>query len=595
MRSNPAYLNATSLAPPRHRAERWIAALALGLALGASGAWWSASRGGRQPPVYGPIKRLTTYSGLEYEPALSPDGHQVAFSWNGENKNNFDIYVRLVDGGAAVRLTSDPAPDQAPAWSPDGMRLAFLRNNTIYLIPALGGVERKLLQFPRGSLTVSPLSWSPDGRFLAFSGSEDATAHSVWIVSTESGEYHRASTPPKGYYSDISPAFSPDGRILAFVRARDTYSRAVILQNMNRDGNTEGSPREATGYNGTFNELAWQADGLIVTMRHGLDHSSLWRLSLQGALQPMGIDSDSVSWPSLSGGLNRLAYEKRRTDLNIYRIDGPGPDGGLRPFDQCHAAVVIDSTAIDREPMLSPDGRRLVFNSDRSGFNEIHIADASGVNQVALTALGPTSMGSPRWSPDGQTVVFDRYEKGHSMIYAVSAEGGKPRRMTNDAASDIRPSFSRDGKWIYFSSKRTGRDEIWKIPSGGGTAQQVTRNSGNEPFESADGKLLYYTNDLGLWSLPTGGGDAKLALPEASFHLYAVAGHSVYYGVRNPPSIWVWRTDTGRKFEYVRFPKERPVFAGGGTAFTVSADERSILYSQTDREESDLMLVENFK
>jgi len=57
----------------------------------------------------------------------------------------------------------------------------------------------------------------------------------------------------------------------------------------------------------------------------------------------------------------------------------------------------------------------------------------------------------------------------------------------------------------------------------------------------------------------------------------------------------VWRIDTGRRFEYVRFPKEVIVFGGGGTAFTVSADERTILYSQTDRQESDLMLVENFK
>jgi Tol biopolymer transport system component len=289
-----------------------------------------------------------------------------------------------------------------------------------------------------------------------------------------------------------------------------------------------------------------------------------------------------------------MAYEKRRTDLNIYRMDGPGPGGGPRPYDQCHVAIVVDSTAIDREPMISPDGQRFVFNSDRSGLIEIHLADASGANQVALTALGPTAMGSPRWSPDGQTVVFDRYENGHSMIYAVSAEGGKPRRMTNDASSDIRPSFSRDGKWIYFSSNRTGRNEIWKIPSGGGEAQQLTRNSGSEPFESTDGKLLYYTNDLGLWSLPAGGGDPKLALPEASFPLYAVAGNSIYYGVRNPPGIWVWRIDTGRRFEYVRFPKEVIVFGGGGTAFTVSADERTILYSQTDRQESDLMLVENF-
>jgi serine/threonine protein kinase/Tol biopolymer transport system component len=590
---------APETAPPApvHRARLWVLALVLGLTLGASGAWWFASRSERHTSVYGPIRPLTTYSGLEYQPALSPDGNQVAFSWNGDHKNNFDIYVRLVEGGAALRLTAGPAPAFAPAWSPDGRRLAFLRNNAIYLIPALGGVERKLLQFPRGSLSVSPLSWSPDGQFIAFSGTEDGSAPAIWIASTQSGEHHRASTLPKGYYRDISPAYSADGRSLAFIRARDTYSRAVILQKMSRDGTPQGPQREATGYNDTFEELVWQAEGqgLILTVRLGLEHYSLWRLPLGGVLRPLGIDSDAVRWPSVSRAGNGLAYEKHRTDVNIYRIDGPGPDGGPRPYDRCHPTIIIDSTATDREPMLSPDGHRLVFNSDRSGFNEIHIADATGANQVALTALGPTSMGSPRWSPDGQMVVFDRYEKGHSMIYAVSIEGGKPRRMTDDAASDIRPSFSRDGKWIYFSSNRTGRDEIWKIPSGGGVAQKLTHNGGNQPFESADGKIVYYANSQGLWSLPADGGAPKLVLPEASFPLYAVAGHSVYYGIRTPPSIWVWRTDTDRKFEYVRFPNELAVFPGGGTAFTVSADERTIMYSQTDRQESDLMLVEGFR
>ena len=584
-------------APPEHRGKLWAAILALGLVLGASGAWWFASRGERHTSAYGPIKPLTTYSGLEYEPALSPDGNQVAFVWNGEKKDNFDIYVRLVKGGAAVRLTTDPAEDHAPAWSPDGSRLAFLRGNAIYLIPALGGVERKLLQFSHGSLRVTPLSWSPDGRFLAFSGTEDATAPAIWVASTESGEHHRASTPPKGYYWDISPAFSPDGHTLAFVRARDTYSRAVILQDVKRDGTTQGGHREATSYDMALEDLAWQADGrgLILTAKQGLEHYGLWRLSLAGALEPLSIDSEIVRWPSVSRTGNCLAYEKRRMDLNIYRMDGPGPRGGPRSYDQCHVAKVFDSTAIDREPMLSPDGRRFAFNSDRLGSIEIHLADAGGANQVALTALGPTAVGSPRWSPDGQMVVFDRYEDGHSMIYVVSAEGGKPRRMTHDAFSDVRPSFSRDGKWIYFSSNRTGRNEIWKIPSGGGEAQQLTRNFASEAFESTDGKQLYYTNNQGLLSLPVGGGEPKLVLPEASFPLYAVAGTSIYYGIRNPQSIWVWRTDTGRKFEYVRFPKESVLFEGGGTAFTVSGDESTILYSQTDRQESDLMLVENFK
>ena len=116
---------------------------------------------------------LTSYPGQQVTPALSPDGKQVAFSWDGENSDNFDIYVKLVEAGKPLRLTTNPGLDVSPAWSPDGGHLAFLRYTgsvaEVLTIPALGGPERKL-----GQVTTEPfyvffanLSWSPDGRFLA--------------------------------------------------------------------------------------------------------------------------------------------------------------------------------------------------------------------------------------------------------------------------------------------------------------------------------------------------------------------------------------------------------------------------------------------
>jgi Tol biopolymer transport system component/tRNA A-37 threonylcarbamoyl transferase component Bud32 len=594
----------TAAAPQSRPAPRrfplWPVALAAGLALGAGCAWWLGSRG-TVADAFGPVRPLTTYAGNESEPALSPDGKQVAFAWEGPNKDNYDIYVRLVDGGSPLRLTTDRADDRAPAWSPDGQRIAFVRDSAIYLIPALGGVERKLVQLPPGSLFLNlalptALSWSPDGRFLAFNIAQDG-APSIRVASTESGEVRAISNPPKGYYLELSPAWSPDGRTLAYIRARDSFSRAVVLQEMNSDATPRGREREITGYGDRIEQLAWQPDGrsLIVSIRQRGERTGLFRLAIGGgAPRPLSIDAGLVIWPSLSRSGDRLAYQKRDVDVNIYRMDGPGPDGGPRSYDQCHVTSLIDSTARDREPALSPDGQHIAFNSDRLGYYEIHVAAADGSGQVALTKMGPTAMGSPRWSPDSQTIVFDRYENGHSSVYTIGADGGMPRRVTGDAYRDIRPSFSHDGKWIYFSSNRSGRIEVWKVPADGGTPQQVTHNSGIEAFESPDGKLLYYVSGQALWSVPAAGGDAKIVLAKDVFCLYAVAGHSIYYGVRNPPSLWVLRTDTGREFEYVRFPRQR-LGLDGGTVFSVSADERTILFSQTDRLESDLMMVENLR
>lgn len=591
---------AAQASQPRRRPWALAAALTAGLALGGACVWLLLSRGADTRTI-AQLKPLTTYSGSESEPALSPDGKQIAFVWDGPHNDNFDVYVRLVEGGAPLRLTTNPGQHHAPAWSADGQRLAFLRDSAIYIVPALGGVERKLVQFPPGSLFLNAaaptsLSWSPDSRFIAFNSAQDGLP-AIWIVSAESGEYHQVSTPPKGYYMEVSPAFSPDGHTLAYIRARDSYSRAVVLQDMNGDGTAKGREREITPYAHRIEQLAWQPDGrgLILITKNMGERSGLFRLKLGGAMEPLAVDSGILAWPTLSKTGNRLAYQKRQIDTNIYRMDGPGPDGGPKPFDQVHVTPLVDSTARDREPMLAPDGMRMVFNSDRLGFYEIHTAGSDGSNQVALTNMGPTAMGSPRWSPDSQTVVFDRYENGYSTIFTIGAGGGKPRKITDGQVRDIRPSFSRDGQWVYFSSNRTGRIEVWKVAASGGAPQQVAHAVGIEAFESPDGKLLYYVDTKGLlWALPLSGGEPRQVLSEPVFLMYAVAGKSIYFGQRNPPGLWVLRTDTGEKFEYVRFPSAN-IGLDGGTAFSVSADERTILFSRTDRSESDLMLLDGFR
>ena len=102
---------------------------------------------------------FTSFAGREFEPALSPDGKQVAFVWNGEKGDNFDVYVKLIDSGIPLRLTLNPGEDRVPAWSPDGRYIAFCRRSErgaeIFSVPALGGPERKL--------GVSELSWPAVG------------------------------------------------------------------------------------------------------------------------------------------------------------------------------------------------------------------------------------------------------------------------------------------------------------------------------------------------------------------------------------------------------------------------------------------------
>ena len=114
--------------------------------------WWARNRPAQASQNIKLIP-LTTEPGVEQKPSLSPDGSQVAYSWNGPDQTNFDIYVKTTKAGAAVaapplRLTRDPADDTNPVWSPDGSSIAFLRKSDVgnqcglMLMPALGRRER---------------------------------------------------------------------------------------------------------------------------------------------------------------------------------------------------------------------------------------------------------------------------------------------------------------------------------------------------------------------------------------------------------------------------------------------------------------------
>jgi Tol biopolymer transport system component len=181
---------------------------------------------------------LTSYQGIEMSPTFSPDGKQVAFSWDGEKGDNEDIYVVMVGADNPLPITKDPARDVSAAWKPDGSQIAFARMESgraaIYLVSPLGGSERKLTDFSAfpysGSGPVETydprLAWSADGRWLAVTRVLSGTETGVFLVAEDGTE----STLLKATSSDLyrMAVFAPGGASLALINDVDTGQNRLV-------------------------------------------------------------------------------------------------------------------------------------------------------------------------------------------------------------------------------------------------------------------------------------------------------------------------------------------------------------------------------
>ena len=557
--------------------------------------FWLSQFSAHKAPSLPAIPRIipfTTFSGAADQPAFSPDGSQIAFTWDGGNGDNVDIYVKLIGAGVPLRLTTNPAEDVSPAWSPDGRYVAFLRRlpteNDLFIVPALGGTERKLGKTKPG---LSRLAWSPDGKFLAIvDRPSPQDQNSIFLLSAEDGELQRLTSPSEST-SDDFPAFSPDGKTLAFVRSGGFSSEDIYLISM-----SGGDLRRLTTDDRRINSLAWTADGreIVFSSNRG-GPFTLWRVAVSGGTPEWveAIGQNAYS-PAISRQGNRLAYNVSFLDSNIWRLDRTAGR-------QNSPAKLISSTRQDHSPQFSPDGKRIVFVSDRSGSDDIWVCESDGSHPVQLTFSDGPVNGTPRWSPDGLQIVFDARPAGNSDIYVISAEGGKPRPLVLDPSHDVMPSWSRDGSWIYFCSNRSGAFQVWKIPAAGGQAVQVTQQGGFEAFESPDGKLLYYTKGRGpggIWQMPVAGGDER-QVPEllnAGFRRYwAVQAEGIYFvsPVSSTRAAITFFSFATRRVMQIGVLEKGPL--QGPPGLTVSPDGRWILFAQADQSISDIMLVENFR
>jgi Tol biopolymer transport system component len=535
---------------------------------------------------------LTSYLGREEFVALSPDGTQVAFAWDGGRESTYDIYVQLVGTAEPRRLTYHPANEICPTWSPGGTQIAFIREDlagerySVYFVSVLGGSETKVadgrsmgLQGLSGG--TKGLSWSPTQRILAmtdrFSPEE---SDSVFLFSLDSREKTRLTTPPPGW-QDCNPVFSPGGDEVAFNR-RGPDDLLLCIQNVQG-----GEPRCFDSYRAVWDH-AWTSDGSALVVSGGeIANRHLSKLQVAaGEVErlPFGEGATEVSTARTGGRLAYSAFDRR---VNLWRAAGPEPLQ-LEPPERFAA----DSTRDDRLPRYSPDGTKVAFRSNRSGREAVWICDADGTNSRKLIEMKDIYHGA--WSPCGDQIGFTASDgTDRSMVCMIDVSGGLPTRITAEALGAAFPAWSPHGRWIYFNARGAGDAyNIFKIPANGGSPEQLTNEGGMVPYVTPEGQILYWRESQ-IWTVSTDGRDETLVLNKPCHVLCWCTWKEnvvyIYESEESGPSIEMFDLTTQETRVLHSFGKETVLGAG----VTVSPNGQWILYTQGEVG-LDLMLVKDF-
>jgi Tol biopolymer transport system component len=536
---------------------------------------------------------LLAMLGKQEMPAFSPDGNQVAFAVS--EGQHAGIYTTLIGGEKSLKLTDNPG-DCCPTWSPDGRQIAFVRlgsdkERNFYVIPALGGSEHKLYTGPLNAIwSCDRLDWSPDGKVLAFSEPTENGVRSRITLLSVADLTTRQLTSPRNQEFDCEPAFSPDGWTIAF--GRGFFGGA--LADLFIVSSSGGDPRRLTSGN-SGGSPAWTQDGKEIVFSSPMGGlRSLWRVPASGGTpRPVAGVGEFAINPSISHKGNQLVYEHTIHTNYIWRLD-------LK--DARHAfgspTRVLSARGFNLRPSFSPDGKKIVFESDRLGYSDIWYCESDGSNCLQLTSLHGIS-GTARWSPDGHYISFESISQDYYEIYFMEIPGGRPHLVPTFPGVDKgAPNWSRDGKRIYFSSAdKSGTFQIWRVPFKDGSPVQVTRNGGVYAIESDDGRFLYYVkNDQpGVWKMPLDGGEETRVLDQPrGWCNWQLVPSGIYFlneGFR--PNGRIGFFDFATRETTPIFSLEKPFTEFGGLA--VSPDGRSLLYAQNELDDSYIMLVKNFR
>ena len=415
---------------------------------------------------------------------FSPDGQQLAFIRTAQPIS--DLIVSNLDGSGERKIATRQLPEYfppagGPSWSPDGKTIACgagtLSGNlsaTIVSVPAAGGAEKAIA--PANWVSVSRVLWLNDGSGLIVAAIPEliSAGTQLWHVSYPKGEVRRV-TNDLNAYGTTSLGLSADSKTLVTIQA-DRSTQIWITSAANEKQITYGK------YDGE--SLAWTADSKLLYTAPSGEQLDVW------TIDPATMANNQVTTDAFNEGLGCASPDgrfvvfssNRSGNFNLWKLN----------FASGEQQQLTQGKEVDSQASCSPDGQWVLFKSLRQG--------KSTFWRVPLAGGEPTQIfdKSSSWaaiSPDGRLVAV-RYlddQTNTNRIAVLPSEGGAPIKTLELSLNvrDVGLGWTADSRSIVYADARENADNLWSVGLDGGPSTQLTKFTSGLIFAfqvSRDGK-----------------------------------------------------------------------------------------------------------
>ena len=528
--------------------------------------WRVASSGGEATP-------LTSGDGYSTRPVWSPDGKNIAFA--SKQHGNFDVFLIPAAGGTIKRLTTHSANDLPSAFAPDGQSVYFsssrlgapesvlvgtyAESDQLYTVPVTGGNSRLVLPTPALDVAVSP-----DGRQLLYDnrpvyenefrkGAVSAGTRDIWLYDL-TRKTHRRMTGNRG--EDRDAFWAANGKSFFFLSERDGGSFNVWQQPLNEGGQA----KQITHHKGQpvrFVSLA--ADGSLV---YGFE-GSIWRQaagSAEAERVPVHISQTSLISGTFSANANPYASE--------IAVSPSGEEVAVVARGEVFVVAtasgrtrrVTSTPEFEHDVSFSPDGRTLLYCSEREGDSDIYEASVAAGHPASFTTAGAVTEKKvidtdgdaffPTYSPDGKRIAF---LDNRRAIKVVDRENGKSVTVLPEGSiysyqdGDLSLRWSPDGRFLVATTGSIIGDMDVSLLDASGKAAPIDLStsgySDSNPQFTANGKAVVWLSDrsgLRKSDATASQMDVYIAhLTQEAFDAYAQAQNGVNpEAAAQPDSAW---------------------------------------------------------